>query len=521
MKRQENKKAIVIAAFGSTYPKAISSLIDIQNLVRQSFPHLPVFLSFTSNMVRFCWNKRLGEEKFWQDHPDIPFELAYVKSPLATLADMQSQGYRSIIVQPTYIAAGEEFHDLKATVDHLAGIKTIKDRWRPFEIIALGRPLLGANGPNHPYIRDIEALARQLKPDIDLAYKKQSPLVYLGHGNPYNCNGAYWDFMEVMKDMYPDVPVFIGCVEGQPSFDFVIRRLRHIKAQRALIKPLMIVVGHHAEEDMIGQRSGALRSRLESDGLVVEAILEGLGQNEAVVEKFVQHIHEAAQEHSIDLYEELKLDQPDSIPYLAPKDIEKKAFQKIEAEIPKPIPFSEEQWPVVRRMLHTRADFDLLKRINFHPEAVEQAIKSLQKGCLIHTDTEMARVGINKAMMQRLGCQVLCQVSQAEVIKMAQEEDITQAAAAVRLNCEQLNGQVYVFSNDPSALIDLIKLIEEQRCRPALILAMPAGFVYAAESKDLLQGQEEVPFIVVQGRQGGTDLAVSCINALAETALSA
>ncbi len=520
MRGQENKKAIVMAAFGTTYPKALSSLISIQRVTQEKWPHIPVVLSFTSNMVRSCWSKRAGDNEFWRKNPEIPNDLAYIKSPLATLADMQNQGYRTIIVQPTHIAAGEEFHDLKKSVESLAGIRTIKDRWRPFQTLALGRPLLGTDGPEHPYLQDVEDLAGMLKPDIDLAAMEQSALIYVGHGNPYNCNGSYWDLMEVMAKMYPFVPVFIGCVEGQPSFDFVLRRLRHISCQRALIKPLMIVAGDHAANDMAGQQSGSLKSRLEAERLIVKPVLEGLGQNQEVAGKFVQHIQEAALENSIDLYEDLRIDQSISISFLSSKEIEMESFRRIEAETPKPIPFPEEQWPVVRRMIHTTADFDLLKKIVFHPQAVDQAMKTLQKGCFIHTDTEMARTGINKSVIERLGCQVRCRISDPEVVQMAKGKDITRSAAAVRLACEDLNDQIYVVGNAPTALIELVGLIKDKRCRPALVLGMPVGFVNASESKDLIQGQEEIPFIAIQGRKGGSALAASCINALAKMALS-
>lgn len=519
-KRQENKKAIVLAAFGTTYPEALGSILGIQKAVGQAFPQVPVVLAFTSHMIRSRWHARAEDIIFWQEHPEVPHELAVVRSPLAALTAMQNQGYRTILVQPLHVVAGEEFHDLKATIENLRAIETVKHRWRPFDTLALGRPLLGSNGPEHPYLQDIETVARELQPDVDLARKEQRALIYVGHGNPCYCTGAYWDLMDVMEQMYPDLPVLIGCVEGQPSFDFVCRRMRHLNSQKALIKPLMIVAGDHAQNDMAGDDPESLKSLLETDGVSVKILLQGLGQCEQVACQFIRHIQETALKHSIDLCEMCEASSSGAEQSMSSEEIEQESFRRIEAEVPKPLPFPDNEWPVVRRMIHTTADFDLLKTIVFHPKAIDQAIEILQRGGHIHTDTEMARAGINKSLLERLGCQIFCRIHDPEVIRVAKEKQSTRAATFVRLFSEELNGQICVIGNAPTALLELMRCIQEQKCLPGLVIGMPVGFVNAAESKALLQDQHEIPFILIKGRKGGSTLAAACMNALLRMALA-
>jgi precorrin-8X/cobalt-precorrin-8 methylmutase len=170
-------------------------------------------------------------------------------------------------------------------------------------------------------------------------------------------------------------------------------------------------------------------------------------------------------------------------------------------------------------MIHTSADFELLSLVHSHPEAVKKGIEALMKGCLIVTDTEMARMGITARRMDRLGCSVACYINEPNVKAKAQQERTTRASAAVDYALPRLNGGIYVVGNAPTALLALLRRIKEGTCRPALIVGMPVGFVNAAESKDLLMGQKDIPYITIQGRKGGSALAASVVNQMAELAL--
>lgn len=204
---------------------------------------------------------------------------------------------------------------------------------------------------------------------------------------------------------------------------------------------------------------------------------------------------------------------------IGPGEIEKRSFEIIESEVPSPRPFEGDEWLIVRRMIHTSADFELLSLTLFHPGAVSKAIEALKGGCLVLTDTEMARAGITARRMDRLNCSVACYMNRPEVMEKAKMEKTTRAWAAVDYALPELDGSIYVVGNAPTALLRLLDWIGEGRCLPALVVGMPVGFVNAAESKELLAAQKEVPYITIRGRKGGSALAASVINQLAEIAL--
>jgi len=202
------------------------------------------------------------------------------------------------------------------------------------------------------------------------------------------------------------------------------------------------------------------------------------------------------------------------------EDIEAESLHIIDAETPEPRPYVGAEWAVVRRMIHTTADFEMLKLVRFHPRAVEAGLQALAKGAGLVTDTEMARAGIPDRRMNALGCQVRCLMRDPEVQALALEEGCTRARAAVDFAVSRIKPEIYVIGNAPTALLRLLEHIEAGRAKPALIVGMPVGFVNAAESKALLIAQNAVPFISIEGRKGGSALAASAVNALADIALA-
>ncbi len=202
-----------------------------------------------------------------------------------------------------------------------------------------------------------------------------------------------------------------------------------------------------------------------------------------------------------------------------PGEIEKQSFAIIDAEVSEPRAFSGNEWLVVRRMIHTTADFELLSLVTFHPSSIKVGIEALQSGSLIVTDTEMARMGIPMRRMEPLGCRVACYMNNPAVIENAQKKRITRASAAVDHALSRLDGGICVVGNAPTALLRLLSLIKKGKCKPALIVGMPVGFVNAAESKEMLMEQSEIPYITIKGRKGGSALAACVINQLAEIAL--
>ncbi len=297
MHHNKDKKAIVIACFGTTYPQALIDILDIEKSVKKAFPNWEVRLAFTSNIIRHIWHKRRGNPKY----SHIPKEIIDVKGPLATIADLQDEGYKIIIVQPTHLYAGEEFHDLCSYVDSLNHIKTIKPKYMPFKKLVVGRPIMGMPGPQHDYHKDLEALAKALKGDVEFARKNHAALVYMGHGNEFYSTGVYIELQEVMRKMYPDTKIFVGTVEGFPSLDDVIKGLVHWRVKRVVLKPLMIVAGDHARNDMAGNSKDSWKNRIEAEGIEVIPVIKGLGENPHIREIIIQHIKDAAKDNGIKL----------------------------------------------------------------------------------------------------------------------------------------------------------------------------------------------------------------------------
>ncbi len=202
-----------------------------------------------------------------------------------------------------------------------------------------------------------------------------------------------------------------------------------------------------------------------------------------------------------------------------PAGIERRSMEIIEAEVPAPRPFSDEQWLVVRRMIHASADFEVLDLVAFHPEAVAAGVAALRAGSTIVTDTNMALAGIPRRRLEPLGCAARCLLDDPEVVADAAARGVTRALAAMDKTVDLTGDLILVIGNAPTALLRCLELMAAGRLRPRLIIGMPVGFVNAAESKYLLMRQEATPYITLQGRKGGSSLAAAACNALADMAL--
>lgn len=204
---------------------------------------------------------------------------------------------------------------------------------------------------------------------------------------------------------------------------------------------------------------------------------------------------------------------------MKPQEIEDLSFKIIEEEAGDH-GFNESQWPIVRRMIHTSADFEYIQTIRFNMDAVEKGIEAIRSGCKIVTDTNMARVGIRKKEIESFGGSVSCLIGDQDVADQAKKNGTTRALAAVDMACQTLGSGIYVVGNAPTALLRLIELIEKGTVKPALVIGFPVGFVNAAESKDALM-ELDIPYITNKGRKGGSNIAASVVNALAIAAFAA
>jgi len=197
---------------------------------------------------------------------------------------------------------------------------------------------------------------------------------------------------------------------------------------------------------------------------------------------------------------------------MKPQEIENLSFKIIENEAGDH-GFDEYQWPIVRRMIHTSADFEYIKTVRFNNDAIEKGIAAIQSGCKIFTDTNMARVGIRKKEINQFGGEVNCIIADKNVAQKAKNDGTTRALAAVDIACENVKGGIYVVGNAPTALLRLIELIKEKKADPALVIGFPVGFVNAAESKEELM-KLDFPYITNVGRKGGSNIAAAIVNAL-------
>lgn len=202
--------------------------------------------------------------------------------------------------------------------------------------------------------------------------------------------------------------------------------------------------------------------------------------------------------------------KPDEIEALSFKIIDKEAGQHH---------FSTDQWQIVRRMIHTSADFEYMKSVRFHPKAISAGTTAILQGRNIVTDTNMAKAGIRQNQLKQFNVSVECFMADRNVIETAKKTGKTRAQIAVDLAVSDMEKGIYVIGNAPTALLRLIELLKEKKVKPALIIGLPVGFVNAQESKAALM-EMDYPFISNTGRKGGSNIAASVVNALIKMVLS-
>lgn len=194
-----------------------------------------------------------------------------------------------------------------------------------------------------------------------------------------------------------------------------------------------------------------------------------------------------------------------------PNDIEKRSMEIIERELVVDIP--EINKDVVKRVIHCTADFDYANNLVFSSGAVEKALDALRRGCDIVTDTQMAKSGINKAAATKLGCEIHCFMSDADIAEIAKERGCTRAVASMEKAAGIEKPLIFAIGNAPTALLKLKEMIDAGKVRPELVIGVPVGFVNVIESKEAIM-EADCPYIVAKGRKGGSNVAAAIVNAL-------
>jgi len=194
--------------------------------------------------------------------------------------------------------------------------------------------------------------------------------------------------------------------------------------------------------------------------------------------------------------------------------IEDESMQIIENEIG-PHSYNEQEWPIVRRVIHSTADFDFARdnKIIFHKDAIKNGLEALKNGSSIVVDVNGIIGLLNKQNPKDFGNNVICNISEPSIMEAAKEAGKTRAQMSMRIAKEDMNGGIVVVGNAPTALLEVMEMIREGITKPALVIGIPVGFVSAVESKDELS-RMDIPFITNQGRKGGSPCASAIVNAL-------
>ena len=196
------------------------------------------------------------------------------------------------------------------------------------------------------------------------------------------------------------------------------------------------------------------------------------------------------------------------------QSIEDESMRIIENEIGDH-PYNEQEWPIVRRVIHSTADFDFARdnKIIFQKDAIKNGLDALKNGCSIVVDVNGIIGLLNKQNPKDFGNNVICNISEPSIMEAAKEAGKTRAQMSMRIAKEDMDGGIVVVGNAPTALLEVMEMIREGITKPALVVGIPVGFVSAVESKDEL-AKMNIPFITNHGRKGGSSSAAAIVNAL-------
>ncbi|WP_279118515.1 precorrin-8X methylmutase [Fusobacterium varium] len=198
-----------------------------------------------------------------------------------------------------------------------------------------------------------------------------------------------------------------------------------------------------------------------------------------------------------------------------PQDIEKRSFEIIGEELGDKInKFDEATLPVIKRVIHTTADFEYADLIEFMNDAINSGKEALKNGCKIYCDTNMIVNGASKMVLSKFNCEAYCLVADSEVVKEAKEKGVTRSIVGMEKAAKDPNTKIFLIGNAPTALYQLKEMIERNEIeKPALVVGVPVGFVGAAESKETFKSLG-IPYITINGRKGGSTVAVSILHGI-------
>lgn len=195
-----------------------------------------------------------------------------------------------------------------------------------------------------------------------------------------------------------------------------------------------------------------------------------------------------------------------------PSEIEKRSFEIITEELGDRV-LDPEKAPLIKRVIHTSADFEYADTLCFSDDVIAKALDAIRNGASIVTDTNMGKSGINKKSLAKYGGEVYCFIGDEDVAAAARKNGTTRAVASVDKAAAMGKKLIFAVGNAPTALVRLYELIQDGKIDPALIIGVPVGFVNVVQSKELIM-ETNVPYIVARGRKGGSNVAAAICNAL-------
>ncbi len=200
--------------------------------------------------------------------------------------------------------------------------------------------------------------------------------------------------------------------------------------------------------------------------------------------------------------------------HIKPEEIEKESFRIIQSILDENgIVLDEREAPIIKRVIHTTADFSFVDTLTFSQGAIEKAIDLIKNGATIVTDTNMGLSGINKSRLAKYGCKSLCFMADQEVAKEAKERGLTRASVSMERAFDIDGPLIFAIGNAPTALIEIHRIMTEQGKKPDFVIGVPVGFVNVEYSKELFR-DSGVPYIINFGRKGGSNIAAAIVNAL-------
>lgn len=198
-----------------------------------------------------------------------------------------------------------------------------------------------------------------------------------------------------------------------------------------------------------------------------------------------------------------------------PREIEDKSMQLILNYLPQLKELPEIERKIIQRIVHTTGDPAIAPLIKIHPQAPEAGLAAIRQGAKVFTDVNMLLAGINGNAIAKFGMVARCDIKEPQVVAEAAKTGLTRAMVAMRLAGSQLDKAIICIGNAPTALFEVIKMIQAEHIKPALLIGTPVGFVGAAESKaEMVNKLTDVPWVTIEGTRGGSNIAVSVLNAL-------